>query len=76
MERTLNIDKYLRDLEVKNKKKYDYAIRPNYILVIYKMDGINKEEVYVGRMNNLQSNYIFFVDFPKNNIRIIINFFM
>ena len=76
MERKLNIDKYLRELEVKNKKKYDYGIRANNILVIYKIDGINREEVYIGRMNNLQSNYLFFVDFPKNNIRVIINFFM
>jgi hypothetical protein len=47
----------------------------NNILVIYKIDGINKEEVYIGKMTYINNN-LYFVEFPKNQIKVLINFFM
>lgn len=75
MYRTININEYLRELQTKNNKKYDYGVRMNNILVIYKIDGINKEEVYIGKMTYINNN-LYFVEFPKNHIKILINFFM
>jgi len=82
--RIITIEKYLEELEKKyttNEKKvcYSYGIRPNDMLVIYKItnnDEDTKKEVYIGPLHETDQYDNYYVDFPKSNVKILIYFFM
>lgn len=76
----VNIEEYLYGVKKKNPDaEYSYGIRMNNVLAIYKtVDKVTKE-VFVGPMTVLNpklNDDMFYVDFVKSDVRVLIHFFI
>lgn len=87
----VSIEAYLKELSEKhsNEQKhieYDYRVFPANNIIIYTYNSdintintdtflIKSKIVYEGTMKHYKDD-IYYVDFPKNKIRVKINFFM
>ena len=77
--RNIDIDEYLYEIGKKNKDaKYSYGVRVGNILSIYKTVGKETKEVFVGPMKPLTNgwNDMYYVDFVKSDVRVLIHFFI
>ena len=76
--RIVGIDEYLSEMGKKNNAKYTYRVRLGDVLVVYKnttgSDDIGNIS-FEGMMHELtRDNY--YVDLVKNNVRLLVYFFM
>ena len=77
--RIIDIEDYLYEIRKKNKDaEYSYGVRVGNILVIYKKVDKETKEVFVGPMKPLTNgwNDMFYVDFIKSDVRVLIHFFI
>ena len=77
--RIIDIEEYLFEIKKKNKEaEYSYGVRAGNVLVIYKSIKTETKEVFVGPMKPLSTgwNDMFFVDFIKSDVRILVHFFI
>lgn len=82
--RTVDIEDYLHEIKKKNMNaEYSYGIRMGNVLAIYKRIELEKgkfdiKEVFVGPMKLLNNGWddMFYVDFIKSNVRVLIHFFI